>query len=296
MRTWSRTLLVMTAALPLLALSLAAVVRSSGADTPASEWTQAQIDARYSAYRQRINQLLAAGKTEVEVAQAVAQEFNIVTLSVPASASIDLRSYLRSAESEGSSSTSTSEDIKLYTPTFSYDNQLHHYVMAASWEWQTCADNYNRACWTKDDGVGDMGGPDGMAIKVNRQVYRRGGGMSTNDNCGNKAIENSTADTDNGYGLGFVKQDTVSYDSSNGACAGTPYRYNWHRGTVSEIFDFQSSCDASTTIQVDSKIGHTWSSTSVTSIGISTSGISFTWSSSSHRWNSIPYAPAYGNC
>jgi hypothetical protein len=270
-----------------LALSVVMSAPSSSASTStvAGEWTQEQIDARYADFRARINQLLAQGKSQAEVDAAIAQEFGIVRtvtdnpeLPVP------------SAEPAATSAS----NITMYKPTFSYDTLLHKYVMAASWEWKICA-TYNRACWTNDGGVGPMGGPDGMALKINRATTRSNVGISTNDNCGTPVINNTQPDTANSYGVAFIEPDTVRYNSANGLCAGTPFRYDWHRGTISETFTFNGSC-AGIQIVVDSRIGHTWSSTSVDSIGISTSGISFSWSSTNYRWNAQPTAPATGLC
>jgi hypothetical protein len=279
--------------------SVALVVPQAVATPPADAWTQEQIDARYQQYRGRINQLLDQGKTQPEVDLAIAQEFDIVRINIddPQVAAPEL--FVPEVDVDAITAATTASQVVMYTPTFSYDNLLHKYVMAASWGWKQCAE-YKRACWTNDrTGPGPVGGPDGMALKINRPIFRYNAGISTNDNCGNPAINNNQADTDTGYGIGFIEQDVINYSSANGMCVGTPYRYNWHRGTVSETFLFQGNCDGYK-IQVDSKIGHTWSSTAVDSItiqgGTSSAGIGFRWSSTNHRWNAIPASPDYGYC
>jgi hypothetical protein len=272
---------VVGAVLSVVALSGATVVPQAAAD----EWTQEQINARYQQYRARINQLLDEGKTPAEVDLTIAQEFGIVRLASDATNQI--------VPSTDAAAT-TASNITMYQPTFSYDSLLHKNVMAASWAWKTCP-TYNRACWTNDGGVGPMGGPDGMALNINLPTTRSSVGISTNDNCGTPVINNTQPDTANSYGVAFIEQDTVRYNSANGLCAGTPYRYDWHRGTISGTFTFNGSC-AGHQVVVDSRIGHTWSSTAVTSIGIFTSGISFSWSSTNYRWNAQPTAPVTGYC
>ena len=65
--------------------------RPATADSTAPAWTQEQIDARYSAYRQRINQLLGEGMTQADIAQVIAAEFDIVSLRpVSSEASVGL--------------------------------------------------------------------------------------------------------------------------------------------------------------------------------------------------------------
>jgi hypothetical protein len=303
--------------------SMAVVVPTSVADTPVGEdWTQAQIDARYTLFRQRINELMGAGKTQPEIDSIIAQEFDIVRIGLPAlqtpadgevgfgggtmakSAADDADGTasdagLQMADTDlaidTASSATTASEVKIYTPTFSYDNLLHKYVMAASWDWKICT-QYKRACWADEKtSAGPVGGPDGMGVKLNRLINRYNVGISTSDNCGNPKINNDQADTDSGYGIGFIEQDTVSLPGGAGMCAGTPYRYNWHRGTVSETFLFRSNC-AGIQLQIDSKIGHSWSTTSVTSMGISTSGIAFGWSKTASHWNAMPASPAHDYC
>jgi hypothetical protein len=287
---WSRrTVTVAIAALSALVLSLVVTTSNSSADTtaplPVEQWTQAQIDARYQQFRERINDLLAQGKSQSEIDATIAEEFGIVRI-VSDTSGIEVPGTTVEPMS------TTASQVSMYTPTFSYDTLLRKYVMAASWQWKQCS---SAPCWTNDrSSPGNTGGPDGMAIKINRPIYRYSAGISTNDNCGTPKINNSQADTDTGYGVAFIEQDAVTYDGGT-SCAGSPVRYNWHRGTVSETFTFQSNC-ASIQLQIDSKIGHTWSTTSVNSISISTSGIGYSWSSTSYRWNAIPTTPAYSYC
>ena len=280
---WSaRKMTMIGTALPAAVLSLAMVVPSA-ATAPEVTMTQEQMDARYARFRERINDLRGQGRTQAEIDDVIAREFGIVRIH--GVQSLNGRPVELAA--------TTASQVTVYTPTFSYDILLRKYVMAASWQWKQCSNG--APCWTSDkNSPGNMGGPDGMAVKINRPIFRYSAGISTNNNCGTPAISNSQPDTDTGYGVAFIEQDAVSYDGGT-SCSGSPLRYNWHRGTVSETFLFQSGC-AGIQLQIDSKIGHTWSTTSVNSIGISTSGISFSWSSTSYRWNAIPATPRYDFC
>jgi hypothetical protein len=276
---------MIAAALPALILSLAVVTPNVGSRAMATdEPTQAQLEARDEQYRERINELLAEGKSQIDIDRIIADEFDIVRLNVNPDVSV------------GVATNTTASNLVMYTPTFSYDRFYNQYVMAASWAWKICPD-YHRPCWANEKtSAGTVGGPDGMAVKINRAILRKTAGISTNNNCGDPAISNNQPDTDTGNGIAFIEQDAVTLPGGAGSCLGTPYRYNWHRGTVSERFIFANPNCGGYQLQIDAKIGHTWSSTSVNSIGISTSGISFSWSSSNYRWNAIPATPGYAAC
>lgn len=178
----------------------------------ASTWTQAELDARYQRYRERINELLAGDADQATIDRTIEDEFGIVRL--------DLGRALSPIVSKTAGSAGA--NVVMYTPTFSYDRMVGSYVMAASWEWKACPE-YNRACWTKDKtSAGNVGGQDGMSIQVNAKISRDNAGLSTSDNCGSPAMNTPNADNDaKDYGVGFPEQDEVTYSSANGMCAGT---------------------------------------------------------------------------
>lgn len=272
------------ASVVLAAQAPAGVVGTTYGQSGGLTWTPDQIDARYALYRERLNELHAADTPQAKVDETIAREFQIL----PLRGGLPTAAPMRAATTDAS-------NVTLYTPSFGYDSLLRKYVMSASWVWKSCGST--GACWTKDQvKTGNVGGQDGMAIKINRPIFRDSAGISTSNNCGAAAYSNNQPDTDTGYGVAFIEQDKITGTDLGSACAGTAARYNWHRGTVSETFHFQNANCGGVQLQVDSKFGHDWSTTNLNSIGISTTGISFGWSSSSYRFNAIPSTPYYGYC
>jgi hypothetical protein len=104
----------------------------------------------------------------------------------------------------------------------------------------------------------------------------------------------SQPEFDSDYGIGFREQDVTSREEVN--CPGGPYVYNWHHGVISEIFDFQDPNCAGERLQVDSKFGHSWSTTALTGIGISSRGISLSWENGESHFDAIPTSPLKAYC
>ena len=261
------------------------VVDSGLAMALPDEWTATEVDARYAQYRERINALLEADVSTAGVDETLAETMGIINLNVDEASDTASDAFATTATSGG--------NVTMYTPRFSYDMQLRHYVASASWAWKICTE-YNRPCWTYDKkSAGNVGGPDAFGLRITRRADRVNSGISMSDNCGAPAGGSDQPASDRDYGVGYVEPDKVTLAQT--MCKGTPYRYNWHRGTISETFDFLVAC-AGLKVKVDSKMAHTWSTTGVDGIGVYANGIYLTWTSQGHQWTALPATPAYGYC
>ncbi len=262
-------------------VSALVLVLPAGGDAPGSPGVTPGIDigARYEAYRQRILELQHQGASRAEINATLAHEFSIEPIT----------SGVQAIASTGSA------DIFLDVPSFSYDRLLRHYVMSAGFTWKMCriGDVESAPCWLKNRRDG-MGGPDGFAIKLNQEIFRVRSGFSLADNCGRPAGGFDQPAFDSDYGIGFKEQDVLTREEVN--CPGGPYVYNWHRGVISEIFDFRDANCGGERLQVDSMFGHSWSTTALNGIGISNAGIQFSWDNGESKFEAIPSGPLEAYC
>lgn len=136
--------------------------------------------------------------------------------------------------------------------------------------------------------------PAEIAATVNQQIFRVQSGFSLNDNCGRPSGQFSQPAFDTDYGIGFKEQDVMSREEVN--CPGGPYVYNWHHGVISEIFDFQDPNCGGERLQVDSKFGHSWATSQLTGIGISSTGIQISWENGESHFDAIPTSPLKAYC
>jgi hypothetical protein len=251
--------------------------------------SQQQLDARYSTYRARLDQLYRAGLSATKRAEVVEREFGIVHLGqAPAGQTFSMVPVA----SQGFNAT-------LATPSFDYDRLLGHYVMSARYDWNSnCS---SKACWLLDKSTtGDMGGYDGFALKLYPfAIYRRSQGISTFNNCGTAQYNVSQPTFTSNYGVGFGLQDRVGTGSGS-SCKGTTLRYNMHSAVISETFDFQGTNCYTQQIQVETILAHTWSTTSVNNISITLgkteAGFAVSWQTDGHRWTTMPATAGYGYC
>jgi hypothetical protein len=237
------------------------------------------VAGRYEAYRQRILELQQQGASRAAIASTLAREFSIEPIT----------NGVQLIDSTGSS------DVQLDVPSFSYDRLLRHYVMSASFIWKMCriGDVESAPCWLKNRHDG-MGGADGFAIKLNQEIFRVRSGFSLADNCGRPAGGFDQPAFDSDYGIGFKEQDVMTREEVN--CPGGPYVYNWHRGVISEIFDFRDNNCGGERLQIDTKFGHSWSTSSLTGIGISSNGIQLSWENGESHFDAIPSGPLLAYC
>jgi hypothetical protein len=262
------------------------------AAAPKAHLTAAQLKARYARYRERLNSLHAAHKTEAQIAATIEREFDIVKLSHAGARSLAGRDITLA--------TNGTSDVYLYTPSMSYDRYVGHYVMAATYTWNSCSHSWgSEPCWTNDkNSSGNIGGYDGFALKTYpRPISRRDQGITTSNNCNSVTGNYYQPSTGGSYGVSFKLQDTVS--NSSAKCAGTYYRNNMHFASMSETFDFQTNC-VGVQIQTESILAHSWDTTSLTSIGINVgkdgAGFSVSWQTTGHQWQVLPRYPGYSSC
>jgi hypothetical protein len=154
------------------------------------------------------------------------------------------------------------------------------YVMVGHMRWNNCA---GRGCWEKDrggNGVGDHGGPDGFAIHTGRPVERGSTAMFRKDSCGRQLPADQPNEM-NGYGAGFKIQD-----DGGGGC------WNWKEATIVVQFDFVDGGGfCSQPWSVETEFTHTWDTSALTKVGITSAGIEFEWNNSPHHYEVFPTRP-----
>jgi hypothetical protein len=154
------------------------------------------------------------------------------------------------------------------------------YVMVGHMRWNNCS---GRGCWEKDrgsNGAGDHGGPDGFAIQTARPIQRRSTAMFRTDSCGRK-LPPDQPNKENTYGTGFKIQD-----DSDGC-------WNWKEATIVVQFDFVDGGGYCTgkLWSVTSRFTHTWDTSALKNITISSTGIQFEWNDSPHYYEVLPTRP-----
>jgi hypothetical protein len=189
---------------------------------------------------------------------------------------------LRSAAPMASGSSSPGPgDVILDKPSVAGGEGDSPYVLVGSMRWNDCS---GRGCWEKDRGsndAGDHGGPDGFAIHTQRPIIRRNASMFRTNSCGHRENADQPS-TKNEYGVGFKLQD-----ESRGFC------WNWKQATIVVQFDFMDGggfCNGKL-YSVETEFTHTWDTTSLTSIGISQTGIQFSWNDTPHHYEVLPSKP-----
>jgi hypothetical protein len=177
---------------------------------------------------------------------------------------------------------SSNTDATVATPTIYYDTGIKKYYVSASYAWKNLQ--------TKGDSAGS--GYDGFAVRFSADIVNYGvsasfcpgnwGGATpypgTNAACIVPQPEDNNTD-----GASFKFRDRLS----EAYCGGTDYPSCWQyvgaKGNL--VFTFTRVAGTSGCLQVFSKYGHTWSGTSISSVGLSNGGISFNFSSTSNRWD-----------
>ncbi len=121
---------------------------------------------------------------------------------------------------------------------------------------------------------GNMGGTDAFGISFDKPITIYAKDFLTWDRNGNLWEDTSIADTQNTYGVAFAENDQYfSYGDD----------YTWDSGFVSVKFLPQQSGVYSAW----QTLGHTWSTTGISNISISSSGIGVSFTSSNYRWTHV---------
>jgi hypothetical protein len=176
----------------------------------------------------------------------------------------------------------SASDITLSKPTLYRSIPAQRYEVTAKWQWKQCV--YYR-CWAENYPLdtGNIGGPDGFAINVSRNVTNLATNFVTYDEYGNSRLF-TNPEVFEGDGVGFAEQDTQ---------VTTRLRYSWDHGTLVYAFRLAGACVPGQQFKFSSKMGHTWSTAALSSISISTTGISMTYSGAEGKWTAVNPYPLY---
>ena len=176
----------------------------------------------------------------------------------------------------------SASDVTLAKPTIYRNVPAQRYEVTARWAWKTCG---NDQCWYANYPLndGDIGGPDGFAINSSRALTNLATSFVayTEDGAARSYTNPEVFESD---GVGFSEQD---------ASRTTQDDYTWDHGTLVFAFRLAGACVPGQQFKFSSKLAHTWADASLSSISISTSGISMTFSGSANRWTAVVPSPLY---
>ncbi len=182
-----------------------------------------------------------------------------------------------------------STQVTMYTPTISYDSYTGEYIFQGKMKWKTGTDSCSTPYWYNDiTSEGNVGGYDEMGIWLNTssnmmltdhflQTFYR---YPTRPGHGSTTVT-QPKDWFSG-GVVFQNQDKSQYDFVDYTCTSKNWDYSWDSTVITMYIKLTGS--KSGTFELHSQVGHSWSSTTINSLGISTSGVSVGWSSSSNKW------------
>lgn len=177
--------------------------------------------------------------------------------------------------------TPSASDIALYKPTIYRNIPANRYEITAKWQWKNCGSS---RCWMVNypNINGNVGGPNGFALNSTRAVNHLATSFATYDEDGG-AYHYTNPDVFENDGVGFTEQDrqhALPWDN-----------FTWDHGTLVFAFRLVSACTPGQSWKFNSKMGHTWNSTSISGISISLTGISMTFSSFDARWTAVGPTP-----
>ncbi|MGH2401240.1 MAG: hypothetical protein ACRDE6_00895 [Candidatus Limnocylindria bacterium] len=185
---------------------------------------------------------------------------------------------------------SENSDVAFSVPSVYFNTSAGRYEASASFAWRSCNTGIggsSEPCYMNDQSGTNMGGYDGFGIRFGKLVSRRGHLFTVVASTGCRQTYPTAADADDS-GAVFRNQDrflTVC-DTSH---------YNWHRGTIVYSFLLRAGCPKGE-YKIDTKMAHTWSSTGVSAISVSTGGISVTFSSTSNQWEGVSSPRTWRPC
>ncbi len=174
---------------------------------------------------------------------------------------------------------STGSAISIKTPQIYYDTAVKMYQTSADYDWV-----YN--AWGADinsSNVTNIGGTDAFAIGYSRQVVDYGSTLvfcPTFNGYGISCGWSDNLDYASAIGRGYKFQDR-GQDINGGDEYSTPSFLNVDKGTI--VHSFRLSTGGC--LQVWSRYGHTWSSTSVSGVSFTYGAPSISFSSSSNAWS-----------
>jgi hypothetical protein len=236
-------------------LLLASSSPTTAATDPPAASTAVVADAVEAAFR--------AGASRAEVDRLLAERFGWIAVgAAPGSRRIGPN------ESEN-------QDVELSTPSVYYNTQQGRYEAFAWFHWQMCG---LWKCWLQDYfGQDKIGEYDGFGLSIGRLVTRVTQSMYVYTEHGESTTYRNPWDADDS-GATFRNQDKM--------LCGPASCYNWDHGLIVYSFHLRRTCPKGN-YPINTKIGHTWSSTGVTDITVSLTGISITFDEVPHRWQAV---------
>jgi hypothetical protein len=245
------------------------VVLCTAGLVPASAAAGAAPDRLYRMV-ERVQDLNEAGASWAQIGPMLEDEFGLVVAETTATAV--------PVAAPGS------EDVTMGKAYLTYDDKTHDTYAFATMQWRDCGGS---RCWHRDagtNGAGDHGGPDGFALWSERRIAIHSHYLQLSDPCGlRETLKN--AEFREPYGVGFRRQDTEA--QGPGRCRQGTYNFDgaslgaqitWNDGHGGDCLDDRE-------FELRAKYGHTWETTSLNSIGISETGISFSWNDKPHHFD-----------
>ena len=249
---------------------LAAVVMLVGAMTPASVSGVESFESdaeMYQAVFDRVEKLERKGASQKAIDRVLERRFG----------------WVREPEVDSpvALATPSASDVTFTKPAIYRNVPANRYEVTAKWQWKNCG---SVRCWIVNyPGVsGNVGGPNGFALNASRNVNHLATSFVTYDEDGASRIY-TNPEVFEADGVGFSEQDTqhvFPWDD-----------FTWDHGTLVYAFRLASACLPGQLWKFTSKMGHTWSSTSLSSISISPTNISMTFSSTDARWTGTSPSP-----
>lgn len=183
-------------------------------------------------------------------------------------------------------------NVTYFQPYAFFDRLTSEWTVYSGWIWQETGLQSPTYYWGYDGlscSPTAMGGPDaaGLWFETTTGLQLKSYMLNTYDNAGQLRINQPTADDWNSNGVAFVDQDSLVH---NGCFV--PMLYDWHEGYV---YTFWRADGGHATTAVKFRLGHTWSSTSISGVSVGLSDISISFSSSQNQWNGTasPYYWSY---
>lgn len=91
-------------------------------------------------------------------------------------------------------------------------------------------------------------------------------------------------------GVVFQNQDIAKYDFVSSTCPTQNWDYSWDSAYI--LMYIKLTAPKTGTFELHSQVGHSWVSTTISSLGVSTSGVDVGWSSLNNQWEIESY-PTY---
>jgi hypothetical protein len=216
-------------------------------------------------------------KTQAEIDAALSTQFCWERLASPTAATGVAPNVVTPMGASGNG------DVSVNTPVFYYDRNAHQWNVSMNWNWVN--DSYAGQSQGNYNQSYHIGGPDGVGVSLS------GGARITSPvaeywgkGCYYKTATTgpSTADS---YGVGFIMSDMAHYYADSWECSvgSNPWvDYNMEHGQVLFNVDNGGTCE---NIHAYGRYNHTWSSTSVNSVGVGPYSVVFGWNTTSNEWS-----------